>query len=79
MSIYDGTPLVDIQGIIDNGANQLTINIPYTSGVGTYDAYSSVYIPNNTGTGEGEISIVFVLHILQGHLVHRELYRDYRG
>lgn len=52
-SINDGVPLVDIQGIIDNGSNQLTISIPYTSGVGAYDAYSGTFIPNNSGTAEG--------------------------
>ena len=53
VSINDGTPLVDIQGIVDNGSNQLTINIPYTGGAGSYEAYSGTYIPNNAGTSEG--------------------------
>ncbi len=53
VSILDGTPLVDIQGVVNNTSNQLTINIPYTGGIGVYDAYSGVYIPNTAGTGEG--------------------------
>ena len=53
LSINDGTPLVDIQGVVDNASNQLTVTIPYTSGVGTYDAYSGSYTANNAGTAEG--------------------------
>lgn len=53
VSINDGAPLVDIQGIVDNGSNQLTVNIPYTSGVGTYGAYTGIYTLNNAGTAEG--------------------------
>ena len=52
-SISDGTPLVDIQGVVDNASNQLTVSIPYTSGFGTYDAYTGTYTPNNAGTSEG--------------------------
>jgi len=52
-SVNDGAPLIDIQGIVDNGSNQLTISIPYTSGVGAYDAYTGTYSPNNAGTAEG--------------------------
>ena len=37
VSINDGTPLVDVQGVVDNTGNQLTVNIPYTSGIGSYD------------------------------------------
>lgn len=51
VSINDGG--VDVQGIVDNGSNQFTVNIPYTSGVGTYEAYTGTYIPNNAGTAEG--------------------------
>lgn len=53
VSINDGTSLVDIQGIVDNGSNQLTVTLPYTGGVGTYDAYTGSYTPNNAGTAEG--------------------------
>ncbi len=53
VSINDGTPLVDIQGVVDNASNQLTVSIPYTSGFGTYDAYTGTYTPNNAGTSEG--------------------------
>ncbi len=53
ISINDGTPLVDIQGVADNGSNQLTVSIPYTSGTGAYDAYTGTYTLNNSGTGEG--------------------------
>ena len=51
-SINDGVPLVDIQGIVDNGSNQFTVSIPYTGGIGTYDAYTGTYTPNNAGTAE---------------------------
>lgn len=44
---------VDIQGIIDNGSNQLIIQIPYDSGIGGYNAHTGSYIPNRSGTGEG--------------------------
>ena len=50
-STNDGT--INNQGIIDNSTNQLTVDIPYTSGVGSYNAYSGVYTMNNSGTGEG--------------------------
>ncbi len=53
LSTNDGTPLVDIQGVVDNASNQLTVTIPYTSGVGTYNAYSGIYTPNTAGTAEG--------------------------
>lgn len=57
ISIQDGSPLVDIQGIIDNSSNQLTVDIPYTSGFGSYNAFSGTYTLNNTGTGEnGDIN-----------------------
>ena len=52
LSVHDGPPLVSIQGIIDNATNQLTIDIPYTSGVGTYSAYSGTYIANNANGAE---------------------------
>ncbi len=52
-STNDGTPLVDIQGVVDNASNQLTVTIPYTSGVGAYSAYSGTYTPNTAGTAEG--------------------------
>lgn len=56
-SLSDGVPLFDEQGIIDNGSNQITLSIPYTSGVGTYEAYTGTYILNNSGTGEvGDIN-----------------------
>lgn len=42
----------DIQGIVDNGTNKLTINVPYTAGRGNYDAYQSPWISNNSGTGQ---------------------------
>ena len=53
VSINDGTPLVDIQGVVDNASNQLTITLPYTGGTGTYDAYTGTYTSNNAGTAEG--------------------------
>ena len=53
VSINDGSLLVDIQGVVDNASNQLTVNIPYTSGLGSYDAYTSAWVANNAGTAEG--------------------------
>ena len=52
-SIYDGNPLINIQGLIDNDTHKLIVNIPYTEGTGAYTAYAGEYIPNNIGTGEG--------------------------
>ncbi len=52
VSTNDGTPLENFQGVVDNSANQLTVSIPYTSGVGTYGAYAGVYTLNNSGTSE---------------------------
>ena len=51
ISVNDG--ISDVQGKIDNGVNQLTVSIPYTEGVGGYDAYNGVYTLNNIGTSEG--------------------------
>jgi len=53
VSINDGTPLVDVQGVIDNTSHQLTVTIPYTGGIGSYDAYTSAWVANNAGTAEG--------------------------
>jgi len=53
VSINDGTPLVDVQGVVDNTSHQLTVTIPYTSGIGSYDAYTSDWFANNAGTAEG--------------------------
>lgn len=53
VSVNDGAPVVDIQGEVNNTTNVYTINLPYTSGFGTYDAFTGTYIVNNTGTGEG--------------------------
>lgn len=51
LSVYDaGPPIVDIQGVIDNATNQLIINVPYTSGAGSYGAYTSAAV---AVTGEG--------------------------
>ncbi|RLJ30689.1 uncharacterized protein (TIGR02145 family) [Chryseobacterium sp. 7] len=43
----------DIQGIVDNGTNKFTINVSYTAGTGSYDAYQGPWIQNNSGTGQG--------------------------
>gem|GEM_PF-4970525 len=43
----------DVQGVVDNAANKLTMNVPYTAGKGIYDAYQSPWIQNNSGTGQG--------------------------
>lgn len=51
LSVYDaGPPVVDMQGVLDNGTNQVVVNVPYTSGVGSYDAYTSTAV---SVTGEG--------------------------
>lgn len=52
-STNDVSPVIDIQGVIDNTSNQYTVNIPYTGGLGIYDAYSETFVLNNVGTGEG--------------------------
>ncbi|MDC8107195.1 hypothetical protein MTQ00_22160 [Chryseobacterium sp. B21-037] len=43
----------DVQGVVDNGSNKLTIQVPYTGGKGSYDAYTSAWISNNSGSGQG--------------------------
>ncbi len=53
LSIADVSVSVDIPGVVDNGTNQITVDIPYTSGVGSYDAFSGTYTLNKVGTGEG--------------------------
>ncbi len=53
VSVNDGVPVVDIQGEVNNTTNVYTIDLPYTSGFGTYDAFTGTYIVNNTATGEG--------------------------
>ena len=64
VSINDG--LVDMQGVVDNASNQLTVNIPYTSGIGSYDAYTSAWVANNAGTAEGTDANSFRLSYLAG-------------
>ena len=39
-----------VQGVIDNADNQITVNVPYTGGSGSYDAYSFT-IPGIVGEG----------------------------
>lgn len=57
VSTLDGSPLVDIQGVIDNVLNQITIDLPYSGGVGTYEAYTSDYVSCNANTGQnGDIN-----------------------
>lgn len=52
VSTNDGTPLVDIQGLISNSApNQLVIQLPYTAGSGSYAAYSSSVVVGAAGEG----------------------------
>lgn len=51
-STYDGTPVVNIQGYITNNVpNQIIINVPYTNGVGIYDAYTSSVVTGVAGEG----------------------------
>jgi uncharacterized protein (TIGR02145 family) len=52
VSIYDGTPILDIQGYITNTApNQFIINVPYTGGIGSYTAYTSSVVTSTAGQG----------------------------
>lgn len=51
VSVFDGTPIVDIPGYIDNTANQFIINVPYTGGLGSYDAYTSSVVTGTAGEG----------------------------
>ncbi|OXA65971.1 hypothetical protein B0A58_16035, partial [Flavobacterium branchiophilum NBRC 15030 = ATCC 35035] len=51
ISVKDGTPLVDMQGVVDNASNKITIKVPYTSGTGSYDAYTSSVVAGSTGEG----------------------------
>ncbi|MDY3537832.1 hypothetical protein PG275_07440 [Riemerella anatipestifer] len=45
---YNGS---NIQGKINNGTNKLTVKIPYTSGIGSYQAVQSAVIPAAPGEG----------------------------
>lgn len=47
---HDGPPVVDIQGVVDNASNQIIVNVPYTNGIGIYEAYTSTAV---AVTGEG--------------------------
>ena len=51
-SFSNGVPLLDHQGVIDNATNQVVVHVPYTSGSGSYDAYTSAVVTNAAGTGE---------------------------
>ena len=42
----------DIQGVIDNSANKITYSIPYTSGVGSYVAYTSAAVAVSGQAGD---------------------------
>ena len=53
VSTNDGTPVIDLQGVVDNNSNKLTVTIPYTGGVGTYTDYQGTFTANNAGTAEG--------------------------
>jgi hypothetical protein len=44
-SVFQVSPPVDIQGIMNNTTNRLTVNMPYTGGIGTYIAYTSPWFP----------------------------------
>lgn len=50
LTINDGG--VDIQGVVDNAANQIIVDIFYTGGFGTYAAYTSAVVNSAAGTGE---------------------------
>ncbi|MGY0408238.1 MAG: hypothetical protein ACWIPJ_07790, partial [Polaribacter sp.] len=53
VSTLEGNPAVDIQGVVDNNANQLTVNLAYTGGSGSYAGYTSAAVLFTTGTQEG--------------------------
>lgn len=44
---------INIQGVMDNSTNKKIVNVAYTGGLGSYSAYTSGWIANNSGTGEG--------------------------
>jgi uncharacterized protein (TIGR02145 family) len=48
-----GCSQINIQGVVDNTANKKIVNVAYTGGLGSYDAYTSGWIASNSGTGEG--------------------------
>jgi len=54
LSVHDGPPLVSVDGLIDNGSNQITIDIPYTNGLGDILAFngSGSPISNNPNAEE---------------------------
>ncbi len=72
-----GDTNADMQGVIDNATNKITIDIPYTSGAGTYDAYTSTAVvatgesadtnnitisyPAGTFSGTGSITVTVVV------------------
>jgi hypothetical protein len=43
-SVSNVAPPIEIQGVVDNAANQIIVNVPYTDGTGTYDAYTSATV-----------------------------------
>lgn len=45
----------DIQGVLDNTANQLVLSLPYTGGIGSYDAYTSNAIAVVGESGDSNI------------------------
>ncbi len=51
VSIYDGSPITDIQGYIDNNSNKIIVNVPYTGGLGSYNAYSGTAVLGIAGQG----------------------------
>ena len=72
-----GDTNVDMQGVIDNATNKITIDIPYTGGHETYDAYTSAAVvatgesadtnnitisyPAGTFSGTGSITVTVVV------------------
>ena len=56
ISINDGNPIINIQGYISNNTpNQFVINVPYTGGLGNYNAYTSNVVNSSAGEG-GDIN-----------------------
>ena len=60
VSIFDDTPTIDIQGIVDNRANVVNVNMSYivTGSVTTLPAYSRTFTIDAADTQDGVADIV---------------------
>jgi len=61
-SITNISPPVNHLGQINNTSKQINLSIPYTSGSGSYEAYTSPYYPNLPGTGNNGDQNKFRIH-----------------